>query len=354
MPLRTSLGGRIDLWTLGHFPSPEPGLPERDLPDSPCQVRIGSTTLNLRARLLTLFLPGSVERLAIAPSSAARPDSADPEIGRNQSREEWVKKRFEQEAAARGISLRKNLRRRPTILAEWWGDESPWWGRSAGVESFSFDPDEIEKLRFDRPAGRGAILQLASVGWRVHAARSNDDPLPVVTERLLRGVAHGDVGSVDAEVRRALGEVWAEKGHRKAGRATTAMGRFASFVVSAGACELWTGAKKNGYGQFKTASGKTVQAHRWHYEQETGRGLSRGVVLRQSCGNRGCVALLHLYEDRNEGSATARPVNRGFLRGQVIIATKEQRGLLGRPSSPRVARSQRANAREIPMQPAYG
>lgn len=32
-------------------------------------------------------------------------------------------------------------------------------------------------------------------------------------------------------------------------------------------CIVWSGPKRNGYGQFKLASGKNTIAHRWIYER---------------------------------------------------------------------------------------
>lgn len=170
------------------------------------------------------------------------------------------------------------------------------------------------------PAVRlGDRIDTRAVGWWTSAGNA----------RLLRGVAHGDVASLDAETRIAVSAARQEKKNRDGGYSVSAIARFAACVVGVGACELWTGAKRSGYGQFKIG-GKTVTAHRWRYEESTGRELRRAVVVRQSCGNRGCVAIPHLFEAPNRESLVGRRNGRWPPGGLVAPP-----GLLRRASLPR-------------------
>lgn len=58
-------------------------------------------------------------------------------------------------------------------------------------------------------------------------------------------------------------------------------------------CVEWPGAMRNGYGVKKMGS-TTVNAHRWVYEQATGKKIPKGMAVDHTCRNRKCVNPKHL------------------------------------------------------------
>lgn len=71
---------------------------------------------------------------------------------------------------------------------------------------------------------------------------------------------------------------------------------FAKVHKQPGGCWVWTAAKgHHGYGRFWSSSrGRTVQAHRWSYEEATGATVPFGRELDHLCRNPGCVNPDHL------------------------------------------------------------
>ena len=70
--------------------------------------------------------------------------------------------------------------------------------------------------------------------------------------------------------------------------------RFNKYVMpTPSGCMVWTGAKlKDGYGQFRL-DGRTVQSHRYAYEQRHGK-IPAGLVLDHLCRVPACVNVAHL------------------------------------------------------------
>mgnify|MGYP000962585139 CR=1 FL=1 len=58
-------------------------------------------------------------------------------------------------------------------------------------------------------------------------------------------------------------------------------------------CVEWPGAMRNGYG-VKKMGNTTVNAHRWVYEQATGKKIPKGMAVDHTCRNRKCVNPKHL------------------------------------------------------------
>lgn len=58
-------------------------------------------------------------------------------------------------------------------------------------------------------------------------------------------------------------------------------------------CVEWPGAMRNGYGVKKMGS-TTINAHRWVYEQATGKKIPKGMAVDHTCRNRKCVNPKHL------------------------------------------------------------
>jgi hypothetical protein len=70
--------------------------------------------------------------------------------------------------------------------------------------------------------------------------------------------------------------------------------RFWALVIKGDGCWLGDGyVNDKGYGRFGTAKGKTVQAHRFAYEQTVGP-IPEGAQLDHLCRNRRCVNPTHL------------------------------------------------------------
>lgn len=70
--------------------------------------------------------------------------------------------------------------------------------------------------------------------------------------------------------------------------------RFIEKVDMTGDCWLWTAyIDRDGYGLFGVATGQTVRAHRWFYEQSVGP-LPPGEPLDHLCRVRACVRPSHL------------------------------------------------------------
>lgn len=62
-------------------------------------------------------------------------------------------------------------------------------------------------------------------------------------------------------------------------------------------CLEWTAVKPNGYGLFKMANRKMIQAHRWAYQNWVGP-IPEGHHIHHLCENKACVEIVHL-EPRN-------------------------------------------------------
>jgi len=68
--------------------------------------------------------------------------------------------------------------------------------------------------------------------------------------------------------------------------------RFWLKVRKTRSCWLWTGAKRDGYGQIGRGA-KHVSAHRAAYEMHLGK-IPEGLVIHHICGNKSCVNPQHL------------------------------------------------------------
>ena len=58
-------------------------------------------------------------------------------------------------------------------------------------------------------------------------------------------------------------------------------------------CVEWPGAMREGYG-VKKMGNTTINAHRWVYEQSTGKKIPKGIAIDHTCRNRKCVNPKHL------------------------------------------------------------
>jgi hypothetical protein len=67
------------------------------------------------------------------------------------------------------------------------------------------------------------------------------------------------------------------------------------FVISADGCRLWLGSidEESGYGRI-SVSGRPQQAHRFVWEQVTGKKIPEGLVIDHLCRVRHCVNPYHL------------------------------------------------------------
>lgn len=76
-------------------------------------------------------------------------------------------------------------------------------------------------------------------------------------------------------------------------------------------CWLWTAATRNGYGWFRSDTGKNTGAHRWSYEYHVGP-IPEGLVIDHLCRVRHCVNPAHL-----EPVTPLENTRRGFSPSQL-------------------------------------
>ncbi|KKL45376.1 hypothetical protein LCGC14_2356310 [marine sediment metagenome] len=105
--------------------------------------------------------------------------------------------------------------------------------------------------------------------------------------------------------------------------------RFWSKVDKSSECWEWTSAVTDrGYGHFKLCGPRrTVRAHRWAYAASIDEPLEslRGVVIRHTCDNPGCVRPDHLLPGTHKNNAQDRE-NRG--RSRPLIGESHPRSKL--------------------------
>jgi len=70
---------------------------------------------------------------------------------------------------------------------------------------------------------------------------------------------------------------------------------------SIGACLIWTGATRNGYGHFAMQGGP-MYAHRVAFNLARGRAPRSGFDVRHRCDDRRCVEPSHLIEGRRKAN----------------------------------------------------
>ena len=102
-------------------------------------------------------------------------------------------------------------------------------------------------------------------------------------------------------------------------------------VDRASGCFLWQGATDaDGYGVVRVGR-RTMRAHRWAYEVETGRKLDRLHVLLHTCDTPACINVAHLRVGTQEENLRDRDAKGRAARGAANAATKlseEQRALI--------------------------
>lgn len=121
--------------------------------------------------------------------------------------------------------------------------------------------------------------------------------------------------------------------------------RMQALDLSTDECVEWPGAMRNGYG-VKKMGNTTVNAHRWVYEQATGKKIPKGMAVDHTCRNRKCVNPKHL-EVVSHGENKLRawgfksgnykhkyykgePVEKSYSQYQELSPVKERRiGLIG-------------------------
>jgi hypothetical protein len=99
--------------------------------------------------------------------------------------------------------------------------------------------------------------------------------------------------------------------------------KFFKRVKKTKSCWLWIGNKKTGgYGQFY-ASGKTVAAHRWAFENIKGEKIKTGNYVCHKCDVRNCVKPSHLWQGTHLENIYDSIKKGRFITPERLIKIKE-------------------------------
>lgn len=137
------------------------------------------------------------------------------------------------------------------------------------------DPHYKRWWRNGDPLAGRQVRSWAGVACSVDGCRSSASSRGWCNKHYLRWWQYGD----------PLVELWSERPHSD---------RFWALVsVDTDPCWMWNGAKsQTGYGRFR-CEGRTLQAHRFAYEDKVGP-IPKGLELDHLCRNRACVNPAHL------------------------------------------------------------